>query len=327
MADILSQEEIDALIESYKAAGGLEEGGKSAGAAIRVYDFTRPDRFSKDHLRALNAIHSRHCSSVAAGLASILRVEVQAELLALDQLTYREYCSTVPEPTLFAEVNLEPLASVAIFEFNPALVGACVDLLAGAPRVSDVLVSNITDVDKALFRPIIEMVLRRYSEAWAASILFQPKISALFTESTTRQVLLPNEPVLVSSSEVAILDQTSMMSICLPASAIESVLPSLETGKPSSSQLHKGGINELVKKPFEEVELECRAILGRTELPLSDVVNLEVGDLIRLPVKADRPVELWVDNVPTFAGILGRSGNTLAVKISKVLKSPANGQE
>ncbi len=321
MSDILSREEIDALIESYKLAGGFEEGGKSSRTAVRVYDFTRPDRFSKEHLRALNSIHNRHCSSVAGGLAAILRVEVQAELLALEQLTYREYCSTVPEPTLFAEANLEPLASVAIFEFSPALVGACVDLLAGAPRVSDVPISRITDVDKALFRPIIDMVLRKYSEAWASSIVFQPKVSALFTESTTRQVLLPNEPVLVSSFEVTILEQSGMMSVCLPASAVESVLPSLETGKPSLSQRHKCEINELVKKPLEDVELECRAILGRTELPLNEVMNLEVGDLIRLPVKADRPVELWVDDVPTFAGVLGRSGNTLAVRISQILKS------
>jgi flagellar motor switch protein FliM len=321
MTDIISQEEIDALIESYKIAGGFDESSKSARAAVRVYDFARPDKFCKEHLRALNSIHSRHCSSIAAGLASILRVEVQGELLALDQLTYREYCSSVPEPTLFAEANLEPLTPVAIFEFNPSLVGACVDLLAGASRCSAVPVYRITDIDKALFRPIIEMILRKYAEAWAASVVFKGKILDLFTESATRQVLLPTEGVLVCSYEISMLDQASMMSICLPASAIESILPSLEAGKPASSHLQKSGINDSVKKSFEDVELECRAILGRIELPLSDVVNLEVGDLIRLPVKADRPVELWVDDVPAFAGALGRSGNTLAVKITNILRS------
>ncbi|MGQ9454403.1 MAG: flagellar motor switch protein FliM [Armatimonadota bacterium] len=321
MNEVLSQEEIDALIESYKLATGSEDTGKSAKTAVRVYDFTRPDKFSKEHLRALNAIHSRHCSSLSAGLVSILRVEVQTELLALDQLTYREYIASVSESSLFAEVSLEPLAPTSIFEFSPSLVGICVDLLAGAPGVSEVYASRITDIDKELFRPIIEMVLKRYSDVWASSVVFKPRIDDLFTDATTKQVLLPTEGVLVCSYEVTMMEHSHLMSICIPASAIEAILPALEMGKSSLSSAQKSEVNEAIKKSFVDVELECKAILGRTELPLSDLMSLEVGDLIRLPIRQDSPTELWIDDVPSFAGTLGRSGRNLAIKITGPLAS------
>jgi flagellar motor switch protein FliM len=323
MAELLSHDEINALIESYKATGGAEEAGKASDRRLRVYDFTRPDKFCKEHLRALNLIHGKHGASLAIALAAMLRVDVQVNLLALDQLTYREYCASVPDSTLFVEVGLEPLTSIAILEFNPSLVAACVDLLAGGSSVSDISTSRITDVDKAIMRPVIETALKKYVEAWASTVAFNTHVIATTTESTTHQILLPSEGVLVCGYEVSIADHASMMSVCIPAAAIEAVLPALALGKSVSSTVQRGGSeNEALKRSFEDVEVECRAILGRTELPLTEIASLEVGDLIRLPAKVTGPTELWVENVATFAGVLGRSGRSLAVRISKALTAP-----
>ncbi|MCX8052727.1 MAG: flagellar motor switch protein FliM [Armatimonadetes bacterium] len=321
MSDILSQEEIDALIESYKATGGAEETGSASGRQIRLYDFSRPDKFCKEHLRALELIHGKHGTVLAVELAAMLHQDVQISLLALDQLTYREYCESLPTPTLFAQVSLDPLASVAVFEFNPSLVAACVDLLAGAPSVSPVASSTITEVDKAVMRRVVEASLRKYAESWSTCMMFKPNIVALLTECTTHQVLLPSEGVLVCAYEVTIAEHVSMMSICIPSVAIEAILPVLAQGKSVSSPVQSNNPqSEILRRAFEDVEMECRAVLGRTELSLNDVANLEVGDLIRLPTKVSGLAELYVGDVATFAGVLGRSGRNLAVKISKVLK-------
>lgn len=320
MAEMLSQDEINALVEAYKATGGAEESHSRAEKQVRLYDFARPDKFCKEHLRALNLIHSKHGASLAVALASALRVDTQVNLLALDQLTYREYCASVPDGTLFVEAGLEPLSSVAIFEFNPSLVCACVDLLAGGSSVSKVFSTKITEIDRAVVRPVAHLALRKYAEAWASSVEFRPSITSMTTESTTRQVLLPSEAVLICGYEVTVADHVSMMSICIPASAIEAVLPALAMGRALNAPTQRlDRVNDALRRSFEDVQVECRAVLGRTALPLEEVANLEVGDLIRLPVKANGPSELWVENVAAYAGVLGRSGRNLAIKVARPL--------
>ncbi len=156
MASVLSQEEINALMRTYQASGSAEENTKIIEKHVRLYDFARPDKFCKEHLRSLNLIHTKHGASLAVSLSTLLHTETQVNLLALDQLTYREYCASVPDGTFFAEVSLDPLTSCAIFEFNPSFVGPAVDLLAGGECVSATSTTKITDIDRAVMRPVVE---------------------------------------------------------------------------------------------------------------------------------------------------------------------------
>lgn len=317
MADILSQDEINALAEACRALGSCDEGSKtSIEKRIRLYDFSRPEKFSKDHLRTLNLIHTKYGTLFAVALAAMLRVDTQVNLLAIDQLTYREYCAAVPDGTLFAEVALEPFAPVAVFEYNPSLVSMLVDLRAGAATVSPSF-KEITEIDKAIMRGIVDLSLKKYAEAWSATIEFNPRVTALTTESSTCQVLLPSEGVLVCSYEVSVAGNISMMSVCLPSAAVEAILPALALGKAINARNQKPGIvNEAVRKLFDEVDVECTAVLGRTSLTAEEIAALEVGDIIRLPIGTNEPAELLVENVPTFRGTLGKSGRNLALKIT-----------
>lgn len=318
MAEALSQDEINALIEAYTATGGAEDSSRASEKQVRIYDFARPDKFCKEHLRALNLIHAKHAASLGIVLSTMLRMEVQINLLAVDQLTYKEYCASVPEGTFFTEVSLEPLSSLAVFEFNPALVCACVDLLAGSSSISQVSALKITEIDKVVMKPVVEQTLRKYAEAWSKNMAFRPKITSMTTESTTRQVLLPSEPVLICGYEVNLEDHVSMMSICIPISSIEAALPAL-SGVGLHVSKRSEGDSEALKRTFEDVEVECKAVLGRISLPVSEITELEVGDLIPLPVRVDSLAELWVENVAVFEGKLGRSGNNLAVKVENTL--------
>lgn len=317
MADMLNQDEINALMETFQATGGQVEGGKSSERQVKLYDFARPDKFSKDHLRSLNSIHSKHGVSFAVSLATMMRVHTRADLLALDQLMYREYCASVPDGTLFVEVDLKPLTSTAVFEFNPLLVSTCVDLLAGGSAGSGAATAGISDIDKAIIKPIVELALRQYIEAWACCLELKPTIMSMSTESTMRQILLPSEAVLVCGYEVSVGENVSMMSICLPAAAIEPVLPALTLGRTLNSQGRgHDTVDPALMKNIEEVALECRAVLGRASLTLGEVADLEVGDLIRLPTRQNGCAELWVGEVAAFAGVLGLSGKNIAIKIA-----------
>lgn len=320
MADLLNQDEINALIDAFKATGGPEIGAKSSEKQVRLYDFARPDKFSKEHLRSMSMIHTKHGTLFATALTAMLRVSARVDLLALDQLTFREYCSSVPDKTLFVEVDLSPLASTAVFEFNPLFVSSCVDLLAGGSFAASSGPSDVTEIDKAVIRPVVELALKQYVDAWASSVAIKPRIITMNTDSSARQVLLASEAVLMCGYEVSVGEGVSMMSICLPAVAIESMLPALAFGRSMNSPTRRPDkADKALMRTFENVEVECSAFLGRTSLPLEEVANLEVGDLIRLPTKSDGLTEFWVENVLAFGGSLGLSGKNLGIRLSKPL--------
>lgn len=322
MGEVLNQSEVDALISVYKATGGAEMDTQEE-KEVRLYDFARPDKFSKEHLKSLNIIHTKHGTAFAIAASSKLHVPVQVNKLPVDQLAYREYCASVPEGTLFVEARLDPLASTAIFEFNPTLVSACVDLLAGGATPS-VVTSDITEIDKVVMRSIVDLTLKKYAEAWSSCVAFRPEIVSLSTDNNARQVLLPGEGVLVCGYEVSIGGCVSMMSICLPSAAIEAVLPALTVGRTLNIPGRRldSQATAALDKVFRGVAMECHAVLGRTNLPLQDLVDLGVGDLISLPIKANGLAEVWIENVAAFSGALGLSGSNLAIKIAQRIEAP-----
>ncbi len=319
--DALNQDEINALLETFTATSGQESSSKAVGKQVKIYDFARPDKFSKDHLRALNSINMKHGALFGSAMATLLRVQTHADLLALDQLTYREYCVSVPENTLFVEVDLKPLTSTAVFEFNPLLVSMWVDLLAGGMTNDGSSVGSISDIDKAIVKPVVELALRHYTEAWGCCLTLKPSIVSMSTESSMRQILLPSEAVLVSGYEVTVGESVSMMSICLPASAIEPVLPALTLGRSMTAVRSHDAADPALLKSFEGVSLDCKVVLGRTSLSFGELADLEVGDLIKLPMNEQSSAELWVGSVAAFRGSPGVSGNKVAIKIENCIDS------
>lgn len=321
MGDVLSQSEVDALLSVYRATGAAGAGSARQEKEVRLYDFARPDKFSKEHLKSLNIIHTKHGTAFAVAAAVKLRAAVQANRLPVDQLAYREYCASVSEGALFIEARLDPLTSTAIFEFNPTLVAACVDLLAGGAAPS-MAVSEVTDIDKVIMMPIIDLALKKYAEAWSTCVAFKPEVVSISTDPSARQVLLPGEGVLVCGYEITIGDCVSMMSVCVPAAAVEAVLPALTVGRTLNApgRRYDAQATAALSRAFKDVPMECQAVLGRTELRLQEVMDLDVGDVIGLPVKANGLAEVLVENVPAFAGVLGLSGSRLAIKLARRLE-------
>lgn len=318
MSDILSPDEIIALTQACREAGGAPDQEKQ----VRAYDFARPDKFTRDHIRSLTTIHSKHASTFALALSTMIRTETSAQVVSLDQMTFREYCASVPDGTLFAEVELRPLDAIAICEFNPVLVATCVDLLAGGAAPPPAAAATITEIDLAVMKPVIELSLRKYADVWSGFIELEPRISAMKVESRTQQIL-PGDWVLTCSYEITCGECRSAMSICIPSWAVEPMLPRLTPGRALGSRMRQSDrVADALRRSFHGVEVECRAILGKTMLSVEEITGLAEGDLIRLPATMDGPTELWVESVPTFTGTLGLSGRKLAIKIAGPIAKP-----
>lgn len=323
MSDILSSEEISALLSAYKSAEtqGNDTKDKADERQVRLYDFARPDKFSRDHIRTLHSIHNRYATGFSLTLTGLLHIAAQAELLSVDQVAYREYCVSIPENTLFCDVNLEPLTANAIFEFNPSIAGACIDGLTGGSGIAFSQETDLTDIDRAIMVNVLNTLLKKYEEAWSPYITIKARVENADVRGSFKQVFLPTEPVLVCAYEVKLGQTVGMMSICIPASAVEAILPSLSVGRAVSSPSRQTpAMMEALQNNLEELRMECSAVLGRTTLTIGDVVNLHEGDVIALEAKPNSEVEFWVAGTKTCFAIPGRTGRKLGLRVTRLAK-------
>lgn len=323
MSDILSPEEINALLNASRAAESLGRGSrdKSPEHQIRLYDFSRPDRFSKDHMRTLNGIHTKYATMFSVNLEGLINTTVEAALLAVDLVSYREYCSSVPEGTLFCDVRLDPLTSAAIFEFNPSVVCACIDGLTGGGSTGQAELSELTEIDKTIMKRIVGKVIKEYEEAWGPYVEITVDMQEATGKASYNHRLLPTEHVLVCGYEVSIGQVVGMMSICIPAVGVEAILPNLAAGKTAGSAVRQSEATlQAIEECMQDIEVECRAFLGRTTLTMDDIINLQEGDIVRLDKRASETVEFWVGEINTYIGEPGRTGDNVGIKITDIVK-------
>ncbi|MGB4176552.1 MAG: flagellar motor switch protein FliM, partial [Halanaerobiales bacterium] len=139
MADVLSQKEIDSLISALTAGDlDVEEIKKeSADTQIKVYDFRRPDKLSKEQMRTLQMIHENLARSLTTILSTQLRTLVDFDVASIEQISYEEFIRSLPEPTIIGISDLEPFQGQFILEINPNIGFAMIDRLFGGLGSAD----------------------------------------------------------------------------------------------------------------------------------------------------------------------------------------------
>lgn len=320
-AGAVSQAEIDALLTAYQSvnATAAKKANDARDREVRPYDFTRPGRFSKEHLRTLSVIHSNFATALAAALPGIYHSPTRVDLVGLDQLTYKEYRESIPSKTMFAVIGGEPLTSDIFFELNPSIVGAWVDYLCGGIDVAATEPSELTPIDLAMAKTVFQACLRDYADCWSDTVALRPEIRRVVDSGSAGQLLLPSESVLVCSFEVRVGNSVGMMTICIPSTSVESLLPALRVNSAQLSGAREDSAAiEGLRKVLKQVSLPVKVILGGVKVTLADVAGLEIGDVIKTTRRADSEAELWIGDRRMFDCRPGIRGKSLAVLVSGV---------
>lgn len=321
MSEILSQDEINALLAAYGSVNGdaSTDSPGMIGKEVRIYDFLSPDRFSKEDLRSLNGIHT----DVAAGLTTTLSIMYQlptcVNLIGVDQVTYKEYRASVPTKTLIAEISAEPLASCMIMEVNPSIVGMWVDYFCGGNPLIEAAPSELTPIDLAVAKRVLASCLQVYSDSWSGMITVNPEIGRVSSSESYDEPLAPSEPVLVCGFEISTGDLVGMMTVCIPAVGIESVLPNLLLSRQirGSAKHQDKRSADRIRRSIEHVNIPCKVILGEASVALSDARNLKVGDVIKMERPAGAKLDMYVGNAHLFNCRPGVRGKNIAVVVTE----------
>ncbi len=324
MADILSQEEIDALLDIVGDEGDdiLETGeeGLLPQRQVTLYDFKRPNRVSKEQLRAFRGVHDKMASSLASQISAMMRSIVEIQLHSVDQMTYGEFLMSLPNPTSFNVFSVKPLEGSGVIEINPSIAFPMLDRLLGGKGEPFDASREFSDIELSLFETILRVMMSTLKEAWGPVMDIYPTIESKESSPNVVQIVAQNEIVVVVVMEIIIGHSSGMMNICYPVIALEPVLPKL-----ASRDLM---LNETSSKKSRNTELQVllggakvdiEANLGNADLTLADILELHVGDVLRLSSAADDIVTVSVDGKERFRGEIGLHRFRKSISITEVI--------
>jgi flagellar motor switch protein FliM len=324
MAEVLSQSEIDALLAALSSgemdANELKK--EDSEKKVKVYDFKRALRFSKDQIRGLMRIHENYARLLTTYFSAQLRTFVQITVASVDQLPYEEFIRSIPKMTILNIFEAPPLEGRMVMEVNPNIAYAMLDRLLGGQGAIPEKMGALTEIENTVMERVFSKALDSFHEAWKQIIEIDPYLEVLEMNPQFMQIVSPNEIVAVISLSTKIGDTTGMINICLPHVVLEPIMPKLSGQYWFSSQRRTRDEREelILQERIKTAKLPIVAELGTATINVGEFLSLSKGDVIQLDQVIDSRLSIKVGERIKFRGQPGTAKGRIAVQIDEVLE-------
>jgi flagellar motor switch protein FliM len=326
MAKILSQQEIDALLNNVATTGGppsaIEEspGQNELARKAVAYDFKHPNRVSKDQMRTLESLHSNFAGHLGSALSGITRSVVDIDLLSVDQITYSEFIMSLASPSCTYVFTMSPLEGAGIIDFNPSVVFAFVDRMFGGIGKTLSTERELTGIEKTIMGKIVSRGFKELERAWHHIIALQIKQTNFESNPQFIQIVPPGETVIVISLQIKMQSSSGIMTICYPYLTLESVIGKLSAQNWIDKNKKMMDNNEFAMniRRIVPVRAQMRAILGSATISIRDLVTIKPGDVLKIDKTLNQDMDIIVGDKMKYHGKPGLAGNQLAVKITDI---------
>jgi flagellar motor switch protein FliM len=331
-SDVLSQSEIDELLSALSTGIVSAEDMKveQNQKKVKVYDFKRPDKFSKDQIRTLYMLHENFARLLNTYLAALLRSFVHISVASVDQLTYEEFVRSLPNPSVISIFQMRPLKGNVLLEVNPNIIFAIIDRLFGGPGLPPSKPRPLTDIEEAIVRRVLTKTLESFQEAWKQVIMLEPKMEVIETNPQFTQIVPPNDMVVIVTLQTKIGQAEGLINICIPYLVLEPIMSKLSTtfwvASSVARQSSEENINALQRK-LEKTPIPLTVELGKISVNVHELINLAEGDVLQLETKISSDLSIIVGSNEKFKCKPGVSGKKLAVQITQIIAKGEDGDE
>lgn len=335
MAEVLDQSEVDALlaavdsgevdtavVEEQTSIFSRKRRRPSEEVEVRPYDFKRPERVSKDQMRALENLHEGFSRNFGAALSGFLRTIVEVVVADIEQMTFSEFTHSLPNPTCFTLLSAEPLEGSVCLEISPLIIYPVIDRLLGGSN-ADLFIPQrpLTAIEQRLVSKILARAMTTLGEAWASVAPIQFKLIETESNPQLVQIVQPNEPVVVVGFEIKMGGRAGTMSLCIPYNVIEPVMDKLstQTWAAYKSNRRDESIRERVVRRLDRANLTMTTVLATTSIKLSELMSLQPGDLILTEKPASAPLTLQIEGRGKYIGQIGQFKGNRAFKVLRAM--------
>ncbi|MDY5913208.1 MAG: flagellar motor switch protein FliM [Inconstantimicrobium porci] len=331
MADVLSQSEIDALLSAL-SAGELEPEElpkEEEKQKVKVYDFRSPQKFSKEHIRALEVIHDNFARIISNYLTAQIRRNTKVKIETVEQITYEEFIHSVPNPTIMMVFKMIPLNGSVLFEMNPTFSFKIIDILLGGSGDKVHVNKEFTDIDKNIIYKIGSGIIANLKLAWEDVLSIDTEIETLDTNPALNQTLAPNEAVALITFSAEIGDNNSFLHLCIPYLSIEKFLDKLimQNWFRAEDSSDNDIAHENIRHGIDEVTVNVEAELGKTSILVDDFLKLTQGDVLMLNEKVTEPIKVYIEDELCYCAKPGTIGKKIGVSILDTIRKDVEGDE
>ena len=323
MSDILSQSEIDNLLKQLSDGDlDVDQIQGEDEKQVKNYDFSRPTKFSKEHLRTLEIIFEHYSRLVSTNLPVYLRKNVQVSVASSETVTFSEFSNALSNPSVLGIINFAPLNGNIIIEIATNLCYAMLDRMLGGSGQPLEKSREFSDIELTILQKLLVMFTQLLREPWKNVVDISPVLSRLETNPQFAQVIAPSDMIAIVTLNMKIGDVEGMLNICLPFFTLEDVMDNLNTKYWFSTmqENHDEHYEEYIESMIRRVDVPIKAVLGKSTISVSDFLNLQVGDCIRLDSRVDTDMEVYVGNIKKFTALPGTEKDSYAVQITSVIR-------
>lgn len=323
MGEVLSQSEIDELFKALNTGeidvNDMQEATEQKG--VKVYDFTRPSKFSKEQLRTLEIIFENYARLISTYLSGHLRTMVSAEVMNAEAITYSEFSNALINPVILAVTDFRPLKGSILLELSPNMGFTIIDRVLGGSGTGLNTIRDFTDIERVILEKIFIQFVQLLVEPWQNVVELEPMLEKIETNSQVVQIISPNEIIALVTLNIKIGNVAGMMNICIPHLVIESIMDKLNTKFWFAQKEQELGpsYEEYIQKMIQKSRVPVRAVLGKTHITVREFLDLTRSDIVKLDQDIDSDLDIYVGNILKFTGTPGEYKNKVAIKINKVI--------
>lgn len=323
MGDTLSQEEIDNLLKAFNDGDlNADDFSDTKEKQVKNYDFARPSKFSKDHLRTLEIIFENYGRLLSTNLPAYLRKNVQVEVVNAEANTYSEFANALSNPVILGVVNFAPLEGNIIIELSANLGFTIVDRMLGGGGAPLERNRDFTEIELIILERVLEVCTNLLVDPWESVASIEPRLERIETNSQFAQFISPGEMTAIITMSVKIGSVEGLMNICIPYSCVEPVIDKLNTKYWYSSmkESDSGAYQEVIEDIIDYAKIPVKAMLGRSTISVNDYINIQIGDIIKLDTKVNDELEVYVGNIKKFTALPGATSDSYAVRVTSVIR-------
>ncbi len=324
MEDILSQDEVDALL---KGMGGgdidTEDDDSSDGAEARAYDFTNQERIVRGRLPALDIINERFARGFQRHFNEMIMASVEVTAGEVKIIKMIDYLRNLFVPTSLNIYRIDPLNGVALFILDSKLIFTAVDIYFGGTGLLPFKIEGreYTPVEMSMVRSILDITNENLAKAWGP--VMDIDIEYMHSEMNPKfaGIVDPTDMIVVSQINVRFEGVEGRVDIVMPYAMLEPIRDKLEEGVQNLQGDSDNRWSRTLKEEAKNIEIDLSVNLTELQMSMDDLMKMEKGDII--PLEMPKQVTVKAEGISIMRGALGESNQKKAVKIEEILHHPA----
>ncbi len=331
MADTLTQEQIDALLNQALSGEVIQTASDDTKDQVKEYDFRSPKKFTKEKIRSLETIFEGYARLLSSYLTGLLRLYCKVSLISIEEQRYFEYNNALPDYVIMGLVDLGINSQnveefTTIIQLSNSLTFTMIDRLLGGRGVAAELDRDFTELETSVMKKVAQDMANMMEEPWSNYLALHPSLVGLETNSRVISTVGYDDTMIIIALEVTVNDENkSILSICMPAINLDEIMMNYvtknqKTVRKNYDPKRENERRESIMSALNQSSLTITAVLSETQLQMSDVLHLQVNDIIPLDKNISSNVVLRIGDKDWFDGKPGIYNNKKAVKIENVYR-------